>query len=167
MSKNILYCYRQLNDLKFTDFKKRRKKYFLSFKSIPESWTTSPWLFWQTHWTLWPGTSQTASGRVPQGHAHPPSRWKNHESLKDMERARVKRCTDSKGHSCKISVKGQGSWGQTCWLTWHSEVFERHGAQFGGKRTHPVGIGTADACRPGLHSRIDFSDTSFIQPVQV
>lgn len=46
-------------------------------------------------------------------------------------------------------------------------MFERHGTQFGGKRAHPVGIGTADASWPGLHFRIDFSVTSFIKPVQV
>lgn len=38
-------------------------------------------------------------------------------------------------------------------LTWHSELFERHGTELGGERTHPIGVGVADARRSGLHVR--------------
>lgn len=36
-------------------------------------------------------------------------------------------------------------------LTWHGEVFEGHGTELRGERTHPVGIGIADPRRSGLH----------------
>lgn len=47
-------------------------------------------------------------------------------------------------------------WGETAdfthgGLTWHGEVLEGHGTEFGGERTHPVGIDAADPRRSGLH----------------
>lgn len=48
-------------------------------------------------------------------------------------------------------------------LTWHGEVFEGHGTELGGERTHPVGIDIADPRRSRLHVEISlrkpFSDS--------
>lgn len=45
-------------------------------------------------------------------------------------------------------------------LTWHSELFERHATKLGGERTHPIGVGVADARRSGLHVRNGLSPTN-------
>lgn len=45
-------------------------------------------------------------------------------------------------------------------LTWHSELFERHGTELGGERTHPIGVSVADARRSCLHVRNGPSPTN-------
>lgn len=50
-------------------------------------------------------------------------------------------------------------------LTWHGEVFEGHGTEFGRERTHPVGIDIADPRRSGLHIRSDLSISPLRKPL--